>query len=451
MELNLNTSDGAWTCDIFTHIKYEYVPQWAKMKATSKRPLGPWNPCEPDEQLFASITDKRMLGDAIFGAQQVLINPTKAAASFRPGASQAIRSMLPVVEFSPNVVRLNITGPGLPDLSFFDLPGVIALHSDSEYFPEMIRNLVLSYIEEPNCLILQTLTMNHDPVNSNAANLIKKAKARDRTMGVLTKPDMLTDGDVGQFARVLRNEKFPLGHGYYVVLNNTRDDISSTEARDNEQAFFDNTPCFSNALADCVGRFGTSRLQHQASRILFKNSIDCLPGMNDEVRAKADEVQQLLDALPKPPEGNLSAQIQSKIDRLSVNIQHHLAGAAENSDYFSRWHSEAKRLRAVMVGSYPRVLLPQIKKPVVTSSNRANGMSNGLARPAPEVHTVDDGDDDNCVEVSAQLSQKRKPAASPLSTPTKRARVEESMTPEDKSVQIRAQSKLSQEVPHFSC
>ena len=95
------------------------------------------------------------------------------------------------VKFSPNVIRLEISGPFLPNLSFYDLPGVINVSDVPEegYLVDLVKNLVKEYIQADNSINLLTLPMTDDPANSSASKLIRDEKAEARTVGVLTKPD----------------------------------------------------------------------------------------------------------------------------------------------------------------------------------------------------------------------------------------------------------------------
>jgi hypothetical protein len=92
--------------------------------ATAKRPLGPWSPQQHEDMHFATIEDKSEVAEALEWAQIAVLNPGKshevykASSNCNPGRGLQVK-------FSPNVVRLDISGPELPILSFYDLPGVI--------------------------------------------------------------------------------------------------------------------------------------------------------------------------------------------------------------------------------------------------------------------------------------------------------------------------------------
>ena len=386
LEINLSESESGkpWTCDIVLRFMFMYESVKKHAKPSKKYPLGPWIPLLPVEtKKFVSLSEKSALAEALELAQQAILHPAEDPESFKPGASRS-RLRAPVeVPFSPNVVRLDISGPGLPNLSFFDLPGVISMHDDI-YVVEMIKNLVQGYINEENCLIIQTLTMDHDLENSGAAALIKKAGATERTIGVLTKPDRLSGGSVPQYRGLLDNTRYRLGKGYYVVLNNIHD-VDQATARASEEAFFRDNVHFAGSLAGFSDRFGTAKLQQVAARQLFQNSVQCLPSVSEKIQAKSTEVQRQLDALPKPPEGNVSGQVMMKIQDFQRSIQDQMDGGSLRYHFFSMWHERAKQFRTRVVFSHPLLVLPRIR-----SAEGSGVLSSPPPQPIVEIESDDD-------------------------------------------------------------
>jgi hypothetical protein len=87
-------------------------------------------------------------------------------------------------QFSPNIVALEIKGPNLPDLSFYDLPGVFISppQEEDQYIVQVVRNLSSEYIRRPQAIVMWALPMNQDPENSISLDIIRAAKAQGRTM-----------------------------------------------------------------------------------------------------------------------------------------------------------------------------------------------------------------------------------------------------------------------------
>lgn len=126
--------------------------------------------------------------------------------------------------YSKDILRVEILGPSQPQLTLVDLPGLI--HSESKSLTtqdvELVTELVKSYTKNPRCIILAVITAKN---NFSEPIILKRARELDpegfRTLGIITKPDTLANGSVGEtsFLSLARNEKFEFKHGRHVVKN----------------------------------------------------------------------------------------------------------------------------------------------------------------------------------------------------------------------------------------
>jgi len=79
-----------------------------------------------------------------------------------------------------------------------------------------IRNLVFSYIRQPNALILALSPANADLANSDSLKIAKEVDPNgERTIGVLTKIDLMDQGTSA--LELLDGTIYPLKLGYYGV------------------------------------------------------------------------------------------------------------------------------------------------------------------------------------------------------------------------------------------
>ena len=88
-------------------------------------------------------------------AQRAILNPGTSLSVFLSGADVEENEMT----FSRNYISLELSGRELEDLSFVDLPGLIASvgqHGNAGDI-ELVRKLVISYIERESCVILLTV------------------------------------------------------------------------------------------------------------------------------------------------------------------------------------------------------------------------------------------------------------------------------------------------------
>lgn len=190
LEINLVENSGAhsqWTCKITLITKYHHDGGLLE-RATKLRPLGPWVAQDlADKFHFATLTSKAEVEDALYRAQLAIVNIGNPHGDYKLGLPLPKDNFK--VKFSPNVIQVDISGPDLPNLSFYDLPGVINVSevAHEEYLVTLVKNLVKAYISTPDCINLLAIPMTDDPANSSASQLIREVKgAPGRTIGGTT-------------------------------------------------------------------------------------------------------------------------------------------------------------------------------------------------------------------------------------------------------------------------
>ncbi|KAI9773011.1 MAG: hypothetical protein M1835_006215 [Candelina submexicana] len=411
IEINLSeTSNGSphWSCKVILHKKYVYsggqdVPHSVQSQSTSVEPfgrmqnqaLGPWLEYEPEDTLFAVIDKKDELESALFWAQLATLNPGNNPELYKPGCNENTSPSFQV-KFSPNVVRLDIAGPGLPNLSFFDLPGVInAADSKERYLVDLVAKLVKEYIRADNCINLLTLPMTDDVENSTAYGIIKEEEAEHRTIGVLTKPDRTQRGDkFDQWKTILDGKEHQLGHGYFVTKQCDQAAIdrgvNHAEARAQETDFFSYTEPWATELAHYNERFGTENLQ-------------TLPQIDEQVRKKASSIDLELATLPQPPAEDLQVEVNSKLLEFNYRLQQYLDGGSSFNHFQTNWMYLAEQFRDSILRSHPKLVVrdpsetPR-KAPHAVESERKHTRTPGTPTPfrGQTIELIDSEDDTPC-------------------------------------------------------
>ncbi|KAF5953208.1 hypothetical protein HYC85_011152, partial [Camellia sinensis] len=92
---------------------------------------------------------------------------------------------------------LCLCGFAVVNLTLIDLPGLtkVAIDGQSESIVQDIENMVQSYIEKPNCIILAISPANQDLATSDAIKISREVDPKgERTFGVLTKIDLMDKG-----------------------------------------------------------------------------------------------------------------------------------------------------------------------------------------------------------------------------------------------------------------
>jgi hypothetical protein len=130
-------------------------------------------------------------------------------------------------------------GPDLPDLSFYDMPGIFQNPADArdDYLVSVVRNLSKEYINHPSAIILCGVAMNNDAENSCTMNLLRRLGASNRTIGVLTKADLLASAGHEQWLKIMQGDDHRTGLGYFITSRPPDRDLE--ELKKWEESFFD--------------------------------------------------------------------------------------------------------------------------------------------------------------------------------------------------------------------
>jgi GTPase SAR1 family protein len=264
-----------WNCKISLQKQYSYEPKAGKLldpkDVTRSHPFPPWVELASSEiKQFKTIYHKNDLEEVLKWAQIATLNPDTEHTRYVPGHENFLDDESTQAKFSPNVVSVEISGPGLPSLSFYDLPGIFqnAGHKEDQYLVKVIENLAAKYIKHPEALIICALPMSADPATSRTAKVISDLKADKRCIGVLTKADQLQEGQsYEEFFKLLQGREHVVGHGYYV----TKQPVQSANdkavlnyhknARDQEEHFFRTNYPWCKDWDQFRDRFGTINLQ----------------------------------------------------------------------------------------------------------------------------------------------------------------------------------------------
>ena len=413
LEITLQSSAEPWKCRVSLVKKYFYDDTESE---DSPDRLGPWLAKTPEVIPFAVVDDKEQLLFWLSRAQLAVLNPRHHSDRYK---TAEVVSDLEQVPFSPNVIRLELSGPTTPNLSFFDLPGIIVQDAE-QYIPRLVQSLVREYISAPNCLILFTLPMNNDLANSNAGAMIHDMNAHDRTIGVITKPDTLAPGNIKQWSKVLAGRHhLKLDHGFWVVKNEQDPNVEHLQARLNEMEFFRTNPLFANELSQHKDRFGVSRLQSFLSRQLTLSIRDNLPLVSAKIDDKGIVVENALCELPKPPPANIGPLIGQKISELKYYLDKEIDDGFRPDDFFNTWRKTAVDFRNHLVQSFPTIdFSSQLKDIAALNKARDAKKADGQDKRSEPISLMDsDSDHAPSTKRSVPPSTPQKPTQ--IKTPSK--------------------------------
>lgn len=409
-----------WSCIVSINTRYNwYNGQFGQ---------DPWVEKDiPTEVEFARTTSKAELEILIKRAQIAVLNPGSAPSNFLDEDFPEENA----VTFSPNIVNLDISGPHLPTLSLYDLPGIISQSESGEkHLIQLVKKLAREYISNENTIVLLAYPMTVDPATSNAGGLVRDAQAQERCLGVLTKPDRLAIGESLQdWAGMLKNTKFTLGYGYSVALQPSQAQldagITNAEARILEHTFFnkDNAP-WSTDFAEFSPRFGTPNLQKLLSELLAKVISKALPSIANTIRSKLETIDNELQQFPEPPRDNAMATVFTLVERFRTEVDKHMTGEIDrhingeisSNSFILGWRQMTIDFRNELMAQKPGVLIttgaePEWKKPSTSFGSFTN----------PLALNSDDEDEPPSLQDNGK---RRMPSSTPSTPVSKRARGE---------------------------
>ncbi|KAF7555967.1 hypothetical protein G7046_g6426 [Stylonectria norvegica] len=206
---------------------------------------------------------------------------------------------------SPAPINLRIYSPNVLTLTLVDLPGLtkVPVGDQPRDIERQIREMVLKYIGKSNAIILAVTAANIDLANSDGLKLAREVDPEgQRTIGVLTKVDLMDDGT--DVIDILSNRVIPLRLGYVPVVNRGQRDIDNKKlinaALEAEKNFFENHKAYRNKSSYC----GTPYLARKLNLILMMHIKQTLPDIKARISGSLQKYTSELDSLGPSMLGN---------------------------------------------------------------------------------------------------------------------------------------------------
>jgi hypothetical protein len=209
-------------------------------------------------------------------------------------------------------IILNVYSPTCPDLTLIDLPGItrVPVGQQPKNIEEITKKMAAKYCEDPMTIILCVVQANSDIAVSDGLQMAKEIdKEGKRTIGVLTKLDIMDRGTDAR--KALLNEEVKLTLGYVGVKNRSKQDlvdkIPIKDAFKAEKDFFSNHPVYKKLPPGLVG---TEVLIQKLTKIFFRMIREHLPNIikaiNDNIKHSEEELSLLGQPLPIDDVGKLN-------------------------------------------------------------------------------------------------------------------------------------------------
>lgn len=170
--------------------------------------------------------------------------------------------------FSDDVLRLEITGPEQEHYSVVDVPGIFRKTTEgvtTKSDREMVNAMVRRYMENPRSVMLTVIAANVDIATQEIMTMAEEVdEDGHRTLGVLTKPDLVDGGAEMPVIELIEGKRHKLSLGWCLVRNPGQKELNNptTNRKAVERAFFQTKAPWNSLAKDRVG-IGALRVRLQ--------------------------------------------------------------------------------------------------------------------------------------------------------------------------------------------
>ena len=187
-------------------------------------------------------------------------------------------------------IYVRIFSPHIPNISLVDLPGLTMIACTDKGQPKdikkQIRDLLATYMRDESAIIMAVIPARTDIETDIGLALVKEFDPNGvRTIGVLTKLDLMNDGsDISRYLENNVSKDLQLKLGYFAVKNrNTLQSVHMNirEGIESESKYFKNHSVYSNSkYSHCLG---IPALSKSINSVLVKAISSTLPDIRQKI------------------------------------------------------------------------------------------------------------------------------------------------------------------------
>ncbi|XP_072542457.1 interferon-induced GTP-binding protein Mx-like isoform X2 [Salminus brasiliensis] len=209
---------------------------------------------------------------------------------------------------SHEMIALEIKSSNVPDLTLIDLPGIarVATGDQPVDIEKQIKDLIEKFIKRQETISLVVVPANIDIATTEALKMASKVDPHgQRTLGILTKPDLVDKGAEETVVSTVNNQVIPLKKGYMMVKCRGQQDINANlslaKALQNERDFFEQHPHFRPLLEE--EKATVPLLAQRLTKELVEHIGRSLPHLKNQIEKKLDgtamKLKQLGEGVPQ--------------------------------------------------------------------------------------------------------------------------------------------------------
>ncbi|CAK6958698.1 interferon-induced GTP-binding protein Mx-like [Scomber scombrus] len=227
------------------------------------------------------------------------------------------------VGISDDLISLEIASPDVPDLTLIDLPGIarVAVKGQPENIGDQIKRLIQKFITKQETINLVVVPCNVDIATTEALKMAQLVDPDgERTLGILTKPDLVDKGTEDTVIDVTHNEIIHLKKGYMIVKcrgqTEIAEKVSLTEAIEREKAYFKDHVYFHTLYND--GLATVPKLAEKLTLELVHHIERSLPRLGEQIEDKLAQTQAELEKYGTGPPSDAADRLTFLIDKMSA-------------------------------------------------------------------------------------------------------------------------------------
>ncbi|XP_053172604.1 interferon-induced GTP-binding protein Mx-like [Scomber japonicus] len=227
------------------------------------------------------------------------------------------------VGISDDLISLEIASPDVPDLTLIDLPGItrVAVKGQPENIGDQIKRLIQKFITKQETISLVVVPCNVDIATTEALKMAQQVDPDgERTLGILTKPDLVDKGTEETVIDIAHNEIIHLKKGYMIVKcrgqKEIAEKVSLTEATEREEAYFKDHVYFHTLYND--GLATVPKLAEKLTLELVHHIERSLPRLEEQLEDKLAQTQTELEKYGTGPPSDAADRLAFLIDKMSA-------------------------------------------------------------------------------------------------------------------------------------
>lgn len=241
--------------------------------------------------------------------------------------------------FARDVLNIEIEGPSRPQLTLVDIPGLIQTDTKgiTKADVELVGEITDQYIKQHRTICLAVVSAGTDPANQSILTKVREVDPNgDRTLGIITKPDLLPSGSGSETAYIdlAMNHDIFFKLGWHVLKNRRFEErtFDLMERNIAEAAYFRT----SNFKALPEENVGIDTLRRRLSVLLFEHVKQELPKLRSDLEEALLEAKTQLQVMGS--NRTTAADCKAYLVQLSLDFYEVCKAAVDGhyeGDYFT--------------------------------------------------------------------------------------------------------------------